>query len=170
MMNVTSSLSSVNWTWSSITTLKLVNIGNLQFGSTPSNVIPANVATLVITTTNMNLYLIPLSMFQLGSFPRLQSIMLQGILNGSLSADLSTLTKLSTLDLSYNNIGGALDVVSWGNMTSLAYVLLGTNNFTSFGSAFINTPTVQQLYVNSNPNLAGTFPPYLLQSSTFNQM
>jgi len=109
-------------------------------------------------------------MLQLGSFQRLQSLSLQRILTGPLSSDLSTLTSLSTLDLSYNNLGGALDVISWGNMTSLAYVILQYNNFTSFGTAFNNTPTVKQLYVNYNPNLAGTFSPYLLQSSAFNQM
>jgi len=170
LMTVTSSLSSVNWTTTSLTSLQMVSVNNLQFGDTPSNVIPANVTTLTIISNVMTPYVISMSMFQLASFPRLQSLKLQGILTGSLSSDLYTLTSLSLIDLSYNNLGGALDIINWARLTNLAYVIMQRNNFTSFGSAFSNTPRLQQLWISANPNLAGSFPEYLLQSSTFNRL
>jgi len=168
-MNTSNSLTSLNWTTTSITTLQLQYIVNLQLGSTPANAIPNNVVTLSITI-NVNSFTNPMTLFPLGQYQSLQSLTLSGFLTGPLSPALSSLSSLSTLVLNYNNLNGALDTINWGNMTSLTSVVLSSNNFTSFGSAFGNTPTVQQLYVDQNPNLAGTFPAYLLQSLTFNQM
>jgi hypothetical protein len=166
-----SSLSDLAWNQTtSLTNIQLNNLYSLQFGTTPGNAIPTGIVTLSIRIGQYGSYYYSLTAISLSRYQQLQSLTLINILSGTLSADLASMPNLSYLDLSSNQLTGSLSVVNWNLMSNLAFVLLNFNNFTTIGSAFSNMPKVQQLYIESNPYLSGTFPPYLLQSSTFNQM
>jgi len=98
------------------------------------------------------------------------ALILNSVVAGNLLPNLQGLPLLAKVDLGYNNLNGSIDTINWGSLPQLTYVVLNDNAFTSIGNAFNNTPKMQQLEMASNPNLNGTFPPYLLNMTTFNQM
>jgi hypothetical protein len=170
-INITTSLSSVTWaTLPLLTTLQLLDLIALPpLANNMSNAIPVGVTTLGLTIANIG-SVYPLSTFSLQRYTALKSLTIINLLTGTLSNTMQNLTNLQTLNFGHNQLSGSLDVIDWGRMGSLVYLLLNDNSFNNFGNAFNNTPSLQQLYIRTNINLTGTFSPYLLNSTAFNQM
>jgi len=145
-------------------------VQGLAWGAAPSNAIPTNIVTLYISYAPASAKVYTMTTFPLSRYQQLQSLSLISALSGALSTDLSMMQRLNTIDLSYNSLNGSIDSVSWGNMSSLTSVTLSFNKFTSLGSAFSNTPGLQQLYIARNPALNGTIPQSLLQSTQFTRL
>ena len=81
-------------------------------------------------------------------------------LNGPIPAEIGTLTKLRTLDLTYNHLEGAIPP-ELGNLASLTRLGLGFNNLTGpIPPELGNLSKLEQLWLGPN-QLAGAIPPEL---------
>ncbi|XP_030949321.1 receptor-like kinase TMK4 [Quercus lobata] len=87
-------------------------------------------------------------------------------LSGTLPSDLGTLTQLETLSLQENSFSGPMP--SFANHTSLRYLYLDNNNFSSIPSGFFQGLTnLQVLYLSENHNIAPwTIPTELTQATS----
>ncbi|XP_058182775.1 receptor protein kinase TMK1-like [Rhododendron vialii] len=86
-------------------------------------------------------------------------------LQGSLPASLSALASLTRFEAMFNQLTGP--VPSLSGLTSLQFVLLNNNNFTSFPPGFFAGLTnLQQIYIDYNPFAAWELPAALLNASS----
>ncbi|XP_047313798.1 receptor protein kinase TMK1-like [Impatiens glandulifera] len=86
-------------------------------------------------------------------------------LQGTLSPNLSYLTRLERLELQWNNISGPLPTLR--NFTSLQVIMLSNNQFTSIPSDFFSGMTsLQSVEIDNNPFSSWELPESLRDAST----